>query len=50
MRVGGFAIGAVTLLGAAIGLMNIMMVTVTERTRDRIRKALEHQKELGNSF
>jgi len=41
MRMGGFAIGAVTLLGAAIGLMNIMMVTVTERTKEiGIRKAL----------
>ena len=41
LRIGGFGIGFITLLGAAIALMNIMMVSVTERTREiGIRKSL----------
>lgn len=34
LRVGAIAIGLITLLGAAIGLMNIMLVSVTERTKE----------------
>ena len=41
LRIGGFSIGLITLLGASVALMNIMMVSVTERTREiGIRKAL----------
>ncbi|GGG30180.1 ABC transporter permease [Pontibacter amylolyticus] len=41
LKVGGFVIGFITLLGASVGLMNIMMVSVNERTREiGIRKAL----------
>lgn len=41
LRIGGGLVGFITLLGASIALMNIMMVSVTERTREiGIRKAL----------
>ncbi|CAG4993688.1 Macrolide export ATP-binding/permease protein MacB [Dyadobacter sp. CECT 9275] len=41
LRMGGFGIGIITLLGASIALMNIMLVSVTERTREiGIRKSL----------
>lgn len=49
---GATAIGIITLLGAAIGLMNIMLVSVTERTREiGIRKAIgASSKTIRNQF
>lgn len=41
LRIGGFVIAFITLLGACVALVNIMMVSVTERTREiGVRKAL----------
>lgn len=52
IRLGAIFIGAITLLGAAIGLMNIMLVSVSERTREiGIRKAVgANHKTIRNQF
>jgi putative ABC transport system permease protein len=52
LKLGGFVIGFITLLGASIGLMNIMLVSVTERTQEiGVRKALgATQKRIRQQF
>lgn len=52
LYLGGFVIGIITLLGAGIGVMNIMLVSVSERTREiGIRKSVgATRKAIVNQF
>ena len=52
IAIAGFAIGLITILGSSIALLNIMLVSVTERTKEiGIRKALgAHRKSITMQF